>query len=567
MSYKHYRSGDFLFISDTISKVFRVGDLTDEHKIVADAVKKFCEAEVFPKEISEAIENKDSNLLPRLIKKLGKLGYLGFDVPIAYGGGGMDKVAAVLVSEVLAGDGSLAVTYRSHSGIGTLPIVYYGTEEQKRKYLPRLVNGELIAAYALTEAEAGSDANSGKTTAVLENGHYILNGTKVFITNSRFADIFIVFAKLGGELSAFIVEKSFAGVSIGREEQKMGICGSSTASVFFENVPVPVDNLLGKLGKGLPIALTILNVGRLKLAATCLGASKAVLKNSTEYAVARKQFGRNIGEFGLIRQKLAKMSAYISAMEAVVYRTAGLMDNALNGIEGLDQEVIKGALSEHIAEYSMIKVFCSEALSMITDENVQIHGGNGFTMDYPAARFYLDSRVNRIFLGTNEINTLVAIKALLKKQNTALEAVSESIIDNRFPKLPVKSNTRNLLDRLNQAKAASIVVSGVVLQKLRGELTEHQIILGLLADCFIPIYVMDSILSAIGEDPDVISEARARLIFADMFANIEKSIQRILSSVADNNGREITETLIKKIMEHRSDNYEFLCNTIALDLL
>ena len=389
------KGGDWLIGETAPADVFTPELLSDEHKLIAQAATEFVESEVLP--AIDALETKDWALARRLVKQCGDLGLLGADVPERFGGIALDKAAAVVVGEVLGACSSFATTFGAQTGLAIIPILCFGTEAQQDKYLPRIVSGDLIGAYCLSESGAGSDALSARARATKQpDGSWILNGEKMWITNGGFADLFIVFAKVDGEhFTGFLVERSFPGVSIGKEEHKMGLLGSSTTPVLLADARVPAENLLGEVGKGHKIAFNVLNYGRFKLAAMCTGGARNVIAQAAAYALQRKQFGQPIANFGAIRHKLAEMSVRLFAVESMLFRTTGLIDQTIAG-RGHDSAAALSALEEFAAEASLLKIAGSEMLDYIIDENVQIHGGNGFVHDYPAERHYRDARVNRI---------------------------------------------------------------------------------------------------------------------------------------------------------------------------
>ena len=500
----HLIGGNFLLAETNPSLVFTPEDLSSEQRLMAQTAEKFMEKEVLPN--FDALEHQQDGLTQKIFRQAGELGLLGMGVPTEYGGLGLGKASAVGVEEQLTRLGGFGVTCGAHCGIGTQPLLYFGTAAQKKNYLSKLATGEWMAAYALSETGSGSDALGLRTKATLsaDGKHYLLNGTKMWISNSAWADLFTVFAKVDGQhTTAFLVERTFPGVSLGKEEHKLGIKSSSTRRVILEDAQVPVGNLLGEAGKGAYIAFNILNLGRFKLGAGAIGAAKESLKIATRYTLERQQFGRPIASFGLIQQKLADMATSIFAGESAVYRTAAMMDAVGETGEMMDSTnpPFLRELDEFALECSIIKVACSEILDEVADETLQIHGGYGYTEEFPAARTYRDSRINRIFEGTNEINRLFIPGLLMRRAQRG-----------RFPLVPaITKVTKELLEMspldevagdelavaralLINAKKLALFVSGVAYQKYGEKLGEEQEVVAHLSDMMIDVYLAESAL-------------------------------------------------------------------------
>jgi len=505
MSEQKVLGGSFLWEDTDPNSVTTPEDMTEEQKMIRETARSFYEREIVPNE--DQLEKLDYELTRELLRKAGEQGLLAIDVPEPFGGLGLDKITSVHVGEVIARSPSFSLSLGGHVGIGTLPIVFFGTKEQKEKYLPLLASGEKIAAYCLTEPSSGSDALSAKTTATLSDDgtHYILNGSKMFITNAGFADIFIVYAKVNGEhFSAFIVERGMEGFTIGPEEKKMGMKGSSTCPLYFENVKVPVENLLGEVGKGHRIAFNILNIGRLKLGTGAVGVSKQVLELSASYANQRKQFGQPIARFPLIAQKLADMNIAIYGMESILYRTAGLLEEATKDLDPLAPDIgerSSAAIAEYAAECSINKVFASEGMDFVVDEGMQIHGGYGYIREYKVERYYRDSRINRIFEGTNEINRLIIpgnlVKRAAKGELPIFAKAAE--LQREFAQFKPRFEFAGPLSReeylLGLSKKAALLLLGLAAQTYGKELEREQEVLAALADVIIRVFVMDSVLA------------------------------------------------------------------------
>jgi alkylation response protein AidB-like acyl-CoA dehydrogenase len=499
------KGGEYLIRDTACEDVFTPEDFSDEQRQFAETTEQFVTNEIVPQ--IEEIDNQDFDLVVEGMRKCGELGLLMMDTPEEYGGLDLDKASSMLVAEKIAPGGSFSVAYSAHTGIGTLPLVYYGTEMQKEKYLENLISGEWCAAYCLTEPGSGSDALGAQASAVLseDGSHYVLNGTKQYITNGGFAKLFTVFAKIDKtQFTAFLIERDFEGLQVGPEEKKMGIKGSSTTPIILDNCKVPVENVLGEIGKGHKIAFNVLNVGRFKLGAGVMGAAKIALDAGVKYGNERVQFKQKISSFGAIKEKIADLTADIFAAESLVYRLAGLLDAKLATIEkGIDDyyvEYQKG-IEEYAAECGISKVFCSEVLARTVDEVVQIHGGYGFVSDYPAERFYRDERINRIFEGTNEINRLLIPGMILRKsmkgelplQAEAMKAF-EALMTPSFDEIDDSVVFAHEKELVKNLKTLFLILAGTGVQKFMDKISDEQEILMTAADLAIQIFALESVL-------------------------------------------------------------------------
>src|SRR5246127_4940212 len=540
------KGGSFLLESPAPKDVFTPADLTDDQKLIGQTAEEFVVKEVLP--LAKDLEAKKPGLMAELVRKGAELGLMSGGTPEEYGGAGLDKVATTVLTEKISIYGGFAVTHGAHAGIGTLPIVYFGTEEQKKKYLPKLASGEMIGAYCLSEPQAGSDAQNSLTRAEInkEGTHYILNGQKMWITNGGFADLFVVFAKVDGEkFTAFIVEKNFPGFKPGNEEHKMGIHGSSTTPVFLENCKVPKENLLHEIGRGHIVAFNILNAGRFTLGASCVGGSKHVLMTSSKYSKERKAFGKQIGDFGLMKEKLAEMAIQIFAVESMVYRSAGNIEAAMSAATGDKVAHSMKVLEEYAIESSIAKVYGSEMLDYVVDEAVQIFGGYGFHEEYPVCRAYRDSRINRIFEGTNEINRMLIIQMLMKRAMggqlglipAAMKLAEEILAGPSFEETPEGVLAEEARVIAN-AKKMFLQAAGGAVQKFREKLAEEQELVGALANIVMEIYAMESSLlraqkaaASKGEAAAAAMIDAARVFLADAAERVDHEAKRAISAV------------------------------------
>jgi alkylation response protein AidB-like acyl-CoA dehydrogenase len=534
------KGGSWLIEESRPSGVFTREKLTEEQRLIAQTADEFVANEVLP--VLDRLEQKDWDLARTLVQRCGELGLLGTDVPESLGGVELDKASSVVVGESVGRSASFAGTFGAQTGLAVTPLLCFGTEAQKQRYLPRLVSGELVGAYALSESGSGSDALGAKARAVRQpDGSFVLSGEKMWITNGGFADFFIVFAKVDGEaFTAFLVERSFPGVSSGNEEHKMGLHGSSTTPLILQDARVPAENVLGEIGKGHKVAFNVLNYGRFKLAAMCSGGARAAIGEAAVYAAGRKQFGQAIASFGAIKHKLAEMTIREYAVEAMLYRTAGLIDGMLQGSHAND--AVLAALEEFAIEASILKVAGSEMLDYVLDENVQIHGGNGFVRDYAAERHYRDARVNRIFEGTNEINRLLIPGMLARravKGGLPLIAAAKRLQDELLtPSMPEPAGD-GLLEREVKAVAAmkkvGLMVLGTAMQNYGEKLADQQEVLSLCADILIDVYSADSaVLRAQNAGATGSLHAAAAQVFVhDAAARVEIAARNALAAMAD----------------------------------
>jgi alkylation response protein AidB-like acyl-CoA dehydrogenase len=545
------KGGAFLLESISPQKVFTPEDFNEEQRLVAKAVTEFVVGEVQP--AADDIEAKKEGLMPSLLKKAGELGFLSADIPEEYGGQDMDKVSSLLVWEKMSmGGGSFQASFGAHTGIGSLPLVFFGNKDQKRRYLPKMATGEYIAAYALTEPEAGTDAMNAKSTAVLspDGKYYVLNGQKQFITNAGFADLFVTYAKVNGDqFTSFIVERKFEGVSVGEEEDKMGIRGSSTRSVIFTDAKVPIENVLGKVGRGHVVAFNSLNIGRLKLAGGCVGSTKIALQNAVSYAKQRVQFGRPIAQFGLIKQKIAGMAIGIFTLESMVYRTAALVDGILRHVDHRAEDAgiqMANGIEEYAIEDSINKVYSSERMGDIVDEALQVYGGYGYVHDYPMEQHYRDSRISRIVEGTNEINRLLIVDMLMRramKNRLPLLEAAQKAADELLTHRPAVDMDDGKLalqkQMVEMAKKIALYVARAAVQNYMAKLADEEEILAMISDLVIEIFAMESgllrtlkTMEKAGGERFQIQRAIVSVYVNDAFERITGWARQVLSAIA-----------------------------------
>ena len=571
MTEKLFKGGSFLTQEFEADDILTPEDFTEEHKMIAKTTEDFVEGEVVP--LIDKLENHEFEHSVDLLHKAGELGLLSADIPEEYGGLELDRTSSSLISEKFARAGGFSITHGAHVGIGSLPIVFFGNHDQKSKYLPKLATGEMIAAYALTEPGAGSDALGAKTTAKLNDAgtHYILNGEKQWITNSDFADVFVVYAKIDAEhFTAFIVEREFPGVSVGPEEKKMGIKSSSTRTLVLEDAEVPVENLLGEKGRGHIIAFNILNVGRYKLAIGSVGAAKRGLQLASEYVTERKQFETRIADFTLTQEKLATMATGIYANESAVYRTVGLFEQRMGNLtddEVKDGRKVAEAIAEYQIECSMNKYTATEMLDFVVDEAVQMHGGYGFMAEYEVERMYRDSRINRIFEGTNEINRLIVPGTLLKKAmkgELPLLEQAQGLQEELMMMMPEEVGSEPLEQEkylLKNAKKIVLLGAGLAAQKYMQKLENEQEILVNLADMAAEIFNMEAAILRTEKaiERNGVDKANLKLLYAQVytqeaFNRIEADAKEILIAVEEGDNLRMMLSSLRKLTRHTPIN-------------
>lgn len=565
------KGGSFLIDDVTYDQVITPEDFTDEQVMIAKTTEDYVENEVLPE--LPYLEKHEFDRSVKLLKKGGELGLLGADVPEKYGGLGLDKISSALIAEKMAIAGGFAISHGAHVGIGSLPIILFGNEQQREKYLPALATGEKLAAYALTEPGSGSDALSAKTVAKLNEAgtHYILNGEKQWITNAGFADVFVVYAKVDGDkFTAFIVEKEFPGVSTGPEEDKLGIKSSSTRTLILEDAQVPVENVLGEIGKGHVIAFNILNIGRYKLGIGALGGAKRALEVTVPYTNQRQQFKQSLSSFNLTKEKLATMAAKIYAAESSIYRTVGLFENKMSQLTEEDMNNVKtvgAAVSEYAIECSIGKFFNTEVLDYVVDECLQLHGGYGFMEEYEIARAYRDSRINRIFEGTNEINRLLVPGTFLRKAmkgELPLLQKAQELSKEVMMFMPEEPGTEPLAQEkylLKNAKKIALLGAGLAAQKYAQKLNDEQEILANIADIVANIYAMESCILRTEKaiEKDGLEKSKQKLLYTEIFCQeainqIEQDAKETLVAVEQGDGLRMMLSVLRKLTRHTPIN-------------
>jgi alkylation response protein AidB-like acyl-CoA dehydrogenase len=571
------RGGAFLIQDSTPESTFTPEDFTSEHKAIYRTTEDFWNKEVAPH--LEAIQHQEPGLAVSLLRKSGQLGLTGVVLPEKFGGMEMDLTSMMMVAEVVSRDGSYSAWHGAHTGIGTLPLLMFGTEAQKQKYLPKLATAEMVAAYCLSEPQAGSDALAARTRADLsEDGtHYVLNGQKMWITNGGQADLYTIFAKVGGEkFTAFLVERAYPGVNPGAEEKKMGIKGSSTTAIYLDNVKVPVENVLGEIGRGHIIAFNILNLGRLKLGPFAIGGAKEVLRVSTQYAKDRKAFGKSISEFGMIQHKLAEMAIRIYAAESMSYRVIGLIEGDMPEFSWDKPDaaqVMLKAVEEFAAECSYIKVFASEMLDYVVDEGVQIHGGYGFHQDYAVERAYRDSRINRIFEGTNEINRLLATGMLLKRAMRGTLPLVEAVKKLQAELLAPPSLGSNGDDTklVANAKKIALLTLGVAYQKYMMALEDQQEVLAGITEIAMNAFAMESVLlrtqKMAAQGKGETAQTMCAVFIREAMEIVESCAKTVLAACSEGDALRMNLSVLKRFTKYEAVNAIGLRREIAAKIL
>jgi alkylation response protein AidB-like acyl-CoA dehydrogenase len=564
------RGGSWLIEDAPSTPVFTPERLSEEHRLIGQTADEFMTNEVIP--AIDKLEQKDWALARQLVKRAGELGLLGTDAPESFGGVELDKVASIVVGEAMGRAASFATTFGAQTGLAVTPLLCFGTEEQKAKYLPGLVSGETVGAYALSESGSGSDALGAKARATRHaDGSFTLNGEKMWITNGGFADLYIVFAKVlegnDEKFTAFLVERAFPGVSNGKEEHKMGLHGSSTTPLILQDAKVPAGNVLGEIGKGHKVAFNVLNYGRFKLAAMSSGGAKATIADAAKYALQRKQFGQPIASFGAIKHKLAEMAIREFAVESMLYRTAGLIDDLLQGSHAND--AMLGALEEFAIEASILKVAGSEMIDYVVDENVQIHGGNGFVRDYTAERAYRDARVNRIFEGTNEINRLLIPGMLIRRALKgglplipAAKKLQDEILTPTMPEPPSDEPLESERRTLAAMKKAALMVLGTAMQTYGEKLTDQQELLTLAADIITDVYAAESVLLRATAQPGP-HRAAAQVYISDAAGRVELAARNALAAMSDGDTLRTMLAALRRLLKSTPANTVALRREIA----
>ena len=573
---KRIPGGSFLITDPTPADCFFPEDFTDEQKQIAETTANFALNEIVPR--SELIEAKEFNVTKMLIMEAAEMGLTAIDIPEEYGGLELDKVTSAIVAENISKQASFSVSFSAHVGIGTLPLVWYGTDEQKRRYLPGIASGKIISAYALSESTSGSDAVNAKTKAVLsaDGKTYTLNGEKMWISNAGFADLFTVFAKCAipegpdagkEKLTAFLIERNTPGFSVGKEEHKLGIRGSSTCPLILNDCVIPAGNLLGEVGKGHHIAFNILNVGRYKLGNAAIGGARMALNNGVRYAIDRKAFGKSISEFGLIQEKIANCATGIFVGGAVCYRTVGLIDKALAALPPEDKhntKEIQKRIEEYAVECSIVKVWASEMLDMVVDEVLQIFAGYGYVEEFPAERAYRDARINRIFEGTNEINRLIITGWLMKSAMSgklalmpAIKNLMDEVMSGPSEKIDPEGPLGDEQNMLANAKKLTLFAAGAATQRYMQQIADEQEVMGAIADMIIEVFAMESallraekIVAAQGVEAAALPIAMARIYADKAMSSIELSARKVISAAAEGDMQRTQLTILRRLAKH-----------------